>query len=268
MSTIQDSPIIDNSTSKHVDSKHVDSKHVDSKPVTKKPRKPVHLLHPYYDITNTFEIGLDEAGRGPLFGRLYVAATILPKDDTFRHSDMKDSKKFTSKKKIQEVSEYIKSNSIAWSIQYIEAEEIDRINILQAVLKAMHKCVDECIAKMSFTGVYLPADYLLLVDGNQFKPYITYNDDTGEIAFIRHEMIEGGDNKYTSIAAASILAKVARDQYIADLCLQRPELVLRYHLDTNMGYGTKQHMAGILEYGITDEHRKSYKPCSTAKLCS
>ena len=232
-------------------------------PITKKPKKPIHVLQPYYDIANTLEIGLDEAGRGPLFGRLYVAATILPKDTSFRHSDIKDSKKFTSKKKIKDVSDYIKSNCIAYSIQYIEAEEIDRINILQAVLKAMHNCIKECIAKMLATHpeTYSSADYCLLVDGNQFKPYMSYNNTTDELECIRHVMIEGGDNKYTSIAAASILAKVARDQYIADLCLQRPELISRYHLDTNMGYGTKQHMEGILEYGITDEHRKSYKPC-------
>lgn len=232
-------------------------------------KKPIHLLQPYYDIINTFEIGLDEAGRGPLFGRLYVAAVILPKDDSFKHADIKDSKRFSSKKKIKEVSDYIKSNSIVWSIQYIEAEEIDRINILQSVLKAMHLCIKECIHKMNqltanLIGEYVisASDYLLLVDGNQFKPYMHYNELTEKFECIRHEMIEGGDNKYTAIAAASILAKVARDQYIADLCLENPELSLRYHLDTNMGYGTKQHMAGILEYGITEKHRKSYSPCN------
>ena len=230
--------------------------------------KPARLkqspLQPYYDIANTLEIGLDEAGRGPLFGRLYVAAAILPKDDSFRHADIKDSKKFSSKKKIKDVSDYIKANSIAWSIQYIEAEEIDRINILQSVLKAMHMCIGEIIAKMacidSSTSRPL-SDYFLMIDGNQFKPYMYYNDATGELECIRHVLIEGGDNKYTSIAAASILAKVARDEYIADLCRQSPDLVNRYHLDTNMGYGTKQHMLGIAEYGITDLHRKSYKPC-------
>lgn len=229
-------------------------------------KNPIQKLQPYYDIANTFEIGLDEAGRGPLFGRLYVAAAILPKDDSFKHADIKDSKRFSSKKKIKEVSDYIKSNSIVWSIQYIEAEEIDRINILQSVLKAMHLCIKDCIqqlkAKTLGEELILSSDYLLLVDGNQFKPYMHYNQLTEQFECIRHEMIEGGDNKYTAIAAASILAKVARDQYIADLCLENPELSLRYHLDTNMGYGTKQHMAGILEYGITEKHRKSYSPCN------
>ena len=221
-------------------------------------------LLPYYDIVNRFEIGLDEAGRGPLFGRLYVAAVILPKDDSFHYNDCKDSKRFSSKTKIAEVSDYIKANAVCWSIQYIEALEIDRINILQSVLKAMHLCVRECIQKMdngSETGSISHSDYFILVDGNQFNPYTQFNETTGELDCIRHETIEGGDNKYCAIAAASILAKVARDQYIADLCLQSPELIHHYHLDTNMGYGTKQHLAGILEYGITTEHRKSFGPC-------
>lgn len=245
---------------------------------TKKQKKAPHILQTHFDIANKYEIGLDEAGRGPLFGRVYVAAVILPKsmpidissdnlqqpkNETFRHEDMKDSKKFTSKRKIGEMSDYIKAHSIAWSIQYIEAEEIDRINILQAVLKAMHLCIAECIRKMdqSIGEKTVAQDYYLLIDGNQFKPYTIFNEDTCELECIRHEMVEGGDNKYTAIAAASILAKVARDQYILDLCKLSPDLVNRYHLDTNMGYGTKQHMAGILEHGIADEHRKSYGPC-------
>ena len=229
--------------------------------IRKKRVKPDPLL-PYYNIANTYEIGMDEAGRGPLFGRLYVAATILPKDDSFQHCEMKDSKKITSKRKIRELSDYIKENSIAWSIQYIEAEEIDRINILQSVLKAMHMCIADCIEKMnSKHGIIGISDYYLLIDGNQFKPYMCFNETTCELECIPHQMIEGGDNKYTSIAAASILAKVARDQYIADLCASSPDLVNRYHLDTNMGYGTKQHMEGILEYGTVHEHRKSYGPC-------
>lgn len=235
----------------------------------KKQKKVPHILQTHFDIENKYEIGLDEAGRGPLFGRVYVAAVILPTATatTFRHEDMKDSKKFTSKRKICEVSDYIKAHSVAWSIQYIEAEEIDRINILQAVLKAMHLCIAECIRKMDQIACETESektaaqDYCLLIDGNQFKPYTMFNETTCELDCIRHEMVEGGDNKYTSIAAASILAKVARDQYILDLCARHPDLVNRYHLDTNMGYGTKQHMAGILEHGIADEHRKSYGPC-------
>jgi ribonuclease HII len=214
-------------------------------------------LSAYYAEDNLYEIGIDEAGRGPLFGRLYVAATILPKVGDFKHADMRDSKRFTSKKKIAEIADYIKVNSIAWSIQYIEAEEIDRINIRQAVLKAMHMCIDDILTK---TGSDHFGSYMLLVDGNDFKPYTRFNQDTGEIECMRHETIPGGDNLYTPIAAASILAKVARDQYIADLCRVCPDLAEKYGLDTNMGYGTKKHMTGIQEHGIVEGHRRSYAP--------
>ena len=196
-----------------------------------------------------------------MFGRLYVAAVVLPKDSSFRHEDMKDSKKFHSKKKIQQVAEYIKTNSIAWSVKYVEPEIIDDINIRQAVFKGMHECIRDVINKLhaesdETTGI------MLLVDGNDFKPFTLYDDDKEEILALNHQTIEGGDNKYTSIAAASILAKVERDQYIADLCERYPELSSRYKIDTNMGYGTKAHLDGILEHGITQWHRKTYGRCS------
>lgn len=219
------------------------------------------LQHAYDPENNKYEIGIDEAGRGPLFGRLYVAAVVLPKDSSFRHEDMKDSKKFHSKKKIQQVAEYIKTNSIAWSVKYVEPEIIDDINIRQAVFKGMHECIRDVINKLhaesdETTGI------MLLVDGNDFKPFTLYDDDKEEILALNHQTIEGGDNKYTSIAAASILAKVERDQYIADLCERYPELSSRYKIDTNMGYGTKVHLDGILEHGITQWHRKTYGRCT------
>lgn len=211
-----------------------------------------------FDKSNSFEIGIDEAGRGPLFGRLYVAAVILPKDSLFRHEDMKDSKKFHSKKKIQKIAEYIKSNAIGWSVQYIEASVIDEINVRQAVFKGMHECIREILSKIGENK----DDVLLLVDGNDFKPFTFYDEEREEIRSLRHETIEQGDNKYTCIAAASILAKVARDQYIAELCEKKPELAEKYGIDTNMGYGTKVHMDGIRQYGITEWHRRSFKPCT------
>jgi ribonuclease HII len=220
-----------------------------------------------FNPENRYEIGIDEAGRGPLFGRLYVAAAILPKDDSFNHGAMRDSKKFTSKKKIADLAEYIKENSVAWSVQYIEAEEIDRINIRQAVLKAMHQCITDILEKKmsAVHGVDPPfQDYMLLVDGNDFKPYTRFDAETGTLECMRHETITGGDNSYTAIAAASILAKVARDSYIADLCKEYPELVEKYGLDTNMGYGTKKHMDGIKAHGITRGHRLSYAPVRNA----
>jgi ribonuclease HII len=219
------------------------------------------LQHAYDPENNKYEIGIDEAGRGPLFGRLYVAAVVLPKDSSFRHEDMKDSKKFHSKKKIQQVAEYIKTNSIAWSVKYVEPEVIDEINIRQAVFKGMHECIREILTKLDVKLDKMPG-IMLLVDGNDFKPFTLYDDDKEEIRALNHQTIEGGDNKYTSIAAASILAKVERDQYIADLCELYPELSSRYKIDTNMGYGTKVHLDGILEHGITQWHRKTYGRCS------
>jgi ribonuclease HII len=217
------------------------------------------MLSCFCENKDQFEIGIDEAGRGPLFGRLYVASVVLPKNNSFRHEDMKDSKKFHSKNKIQKVAEYIKMNAIAWSIQYVESETIDEINIRQAVFKGMHESIREIIP---IIGSNIEKNnIMLLVDGNDFKPFTYYDKDAEEIRSLRHETIEKGDNKYTCIAAASILAKVARDKYITELCEKNPELSEKYGINTNMGYGTKTHMDGIKKYGITEWHRKSFAPC-------
>ena len=215
------------------------------------------MLSTYYNKINDHEIGLDEAGRGPLFGRLYVGAAILPKDDSFRHDWMKDSKKFHSKKKIKEVSDYIKQHALCWSIQYIEHDIIDDINIRQAVHKGMHNAINDIFSKLDCDK----EKTFLLIDGNHFKPYCIYDEINEEMKAIPYETVEGGDNKYTSIAAASILAKVARDEYIEELCLSYPLLNERYGIEKNKGYGTKQHLEGILEHGITQWHRKTYGRC-------
>jgi ribonuclease HII len=204
-----------------------------------------------------YEIGVDEVGRGPLFGRVYAAAVILPKDDSFDHSKMKDSKKFHSKKKIQEVADYIKKNAIAWSVQYEDEKTIDEINILQASQRAMHKCITK-VVKDGTTRQ--PELIKLLIDGNYFNPY-TVITSKSRIDHLHHICIEGGDNKYSSIAAASILAKVERDQYIEDLCEEHPDLVEKYSLDSNKGYGSKKHIEGIKEHGITIWHRRSFGIC-------
>ena len=229
-------------------------------------------LEKIYDKINHFEIGIDEAGRGPLFGRLYVAATVLPKDDIFQHAKMRDSKTIKSRKKIQELSDYIKDNAIAWHIQYIESDVIDTINIRQSVLKAMHDCIKEIIIQLQSKlhcdnneNTTFEREYMILVDGNDFTPHMVFNETTNTMYEIPHETIEGGDNKYTCIAAASILAKHARDSYIEELCNKYPILNERYKLAKNMGYGTKQHREGIEEYGITQWHRKTYGLCKTAK---
>lgn len=222
------------------------------------------MLKPYYNNNNNIEIGIDEAGRGPLFGRLYVAAVVLPKGPEFQHCDMKDSKKFHSKKKIKDIAEYIKSNAISWSVQYVEPEVIDEINIRQAVFKGMHECIRDILYKMNITDIN--NNLFLLIDGNDFRPFTLYNENTEEIETIPYETIEKGDNKYTAIAAASILAKVHHDEYISKLCSNYPELIEKYGLDKNVGYGTKQHITGIELNGITQWHRKSFARCSNALL--
>ena len=205
----------------------------------------------YCEDPLTLEIGVDEAGRGPLFGRVYSGAVILPKDDTFDHSLMKDSKKFHSKKKIAEVAQYIKTHAVAWGVGYCSEQTIDDINILQATQQSMHKAI--CAALKNIDA----SNALLLVDGNYFKPY-THNSNPDPIPYTT---VEGGDNTYTSIAAASILAKVARDDYIDELCSENPELDAHYGIASNKGYGAKRHIDGIKEHGITIWHRRSFGIC-------
>uniref|UniRef100_A0A6C0KQ38 Ribonuclease HII n=1 Tax=viral metagenome TaxID=1070528 RepID=A0A6C0KQ38_9ZZZZ len=208
------------------------------------------------------EIGIDEAGRGPMFGRVYAGAVVLPKDDSFNYSLLKDSKKFHSKKKIEESAEYIKQHALAWSIEYEDEHVIDEINILQATQSAMHKCIKNILKQLSKDDKFINNEnILLLVDGNYFKPYTILNKTKTKMETIKYQMIEGGDNLYCSIAAASILAKVGRDKYIEELCLNNPELIEHYGIDSNKGYGSKKHMDGIKQYGITKWHRKTFGIC-------
>jgi len=224
------------------------------------PKKATIPLSPIYDSSNYFELGIDECARGPLFGRLYVAATVLPKNDVFNHSEMKDSKKIKSRTKMRELSDYIKNNSIAWHIHFIEAEVIDEINIRQAVLRGMKECIKRVLEKIDPNA----EQSFLVIDGNDFTGYTLFDNKTEMIREVPHATVEKGDGKYTFIAAASILAKNAHDEYILDLCEKYPELKERYCLDTNVGYGTKKHLEGIKEHGITQWHRKTYGCCKTA----
>ena len=155
-----------------------------------------------YCYKDTLEVGLDESGRGPLFGRVYMAAVILPPDDSFNHSMMNDSKKLSEKKR-QEAFEYIKNHAIDWVIHFKDENYIDKHNIFAANYNGMHEAINKLLVKPEH----------ILVDGNYFKPHM-FTD--GE--YISHTTIVKGDSKYTSIAAASILAKVARDKYIYELC--------------------------------------------------
>jgi ribonuclease HII len=254
------------------------------------------LSKQYLSDPSIYEIGIDEAGRGPLFGRLYVAAVILPKDIDFGHKDIKDSKKIKSKKKMSEVSEYIKQNSLAYSIQFIEHSEIDEINIRQAVFRAAHRCIKDVYDQV-FKSLHIEhsqsnrtkpfisapeggilnenlcekrgdslAKFHILMDGNDFIPYTTFDKSVDRIVSIPYDTIEGGDAKLVSIAAASILAKDSRDKYIEALCIEYPVLVERYSLDKNMGYGTKKHLDGIKEFGICQFHRRTYGQCKTARI--
>jgi|TARA_B110000902_G_C14050880_1_gene491649 ribonuclease HII len=209
----------------------------------------------YNEESQTLEIGIDEAGRGPLFGRVYTAAVILPKDDLFEYDTMKDSKKFSSSKKILEAAEHIKKHALAWSVTYNDETVVDKINIRQSVLSSMHNSIKNVIDMESNNE----NEYFLLVDGNDFKPYMRFNND--EFLQVKHICIEGGDNKYCAIAAASILAKTERDKYIEELCEEYPELKDKYSIHKNKGYGTKLHLDGIKEFGISKWHRKSYGIC-------
>jgi len=193
---------------------------------------------------NTLEAGVDEAGRGPLFGRLYIGAAILPPDNSFDHSLMRDSKKISERKRLI-AYDYIRENAIDFATHYVEPDVIDTDNIYNATLHGMHRVLDKLRAKPEH----------ILVDGSAFIPY------SFEGHSISHICITGGDDIYTSIAAASILAKVERDNYIKALCKEQPTLDEHYSLLSNKGYGTALHISGIKEHGITPLHRKSFGIC-------
>jgi len=200
-----------------------------------------------YHTKNILEVGIDEAGRGCLFGPVCIGAVILKDSDDPLMNEIKDSKKLSEKKR-NKLFDFIKNNSIAYSVQFMNHEEIDKDNILQTTLNGMHKCLDEIDEKVNIENI--------LVDGNHFPPYFSIKQDK----FLKHNCIINGDNEYLNIAAASILAKVSRDNYIKDLC-EKNEIYNKYHLAKNKGYGTKQHLDAIKEFGITDLHRKSFAPC-------
>lgn len=242
----------------------MDTKETTIQAIPKKRKVQQPLKHYYFEDSNIYEIGVDEAGRGPLFGRVYSAAVILPKDDSFDHNKIKDSKKFTSKKKIEEVANYIKENALAWYVSFEDEHVIDDINILQATQKSMHNCILE--VKKQYTQILKEknaADYKfhLLIDGNYFNPITILNKKTNKLESISYDCIEGGDNKYTAIGAASILAKVERDKYIDELCIQNPDLIEKYGIDSNKGYGAKKHLDGIKQHGITIWHRRTFGIC-------
>ncbi|MBF76245.1 ribonuclease HII [Candidatus Poribacteria bacterium] len=205
-----------------------------------------------YDQIGEIEVGLDEAGRGCLFGPVCISGVIWPKEDPKESMIIKDSKRCTEKYRLK-CFEYIKDNAVSYSIQMIDNNEIDTKNILQCSIEGMHKCLNDITRDQMVDTI--------LVDGNHFNTYYCSTNDQ----FIDHKCIIKGDNKYKSIAAASILAKTYRDNYIIDLVNKNPELK-KYGIERNKGYGTKEHMDAIKEYGITKWHRRSFAPCKMKEI--
>ena len=185
------------------------------------------------------EAGVDEAGRGPLFGRVYTAAVIIPPDETFQQKFIKDSKKLSEKNR-NEAFEFIKENAIDWSVQYKDEKYIDINNIYNSTYDSMHDSLDNLLVKPEY----------LLIDGSEFQLWMQ-NDK-----IVPHKCVVKGDNLYASIASASILAKVSRDNYIKEMCEKYPKLDEYYNLSKNKGYGTREHMEGIKRYGISPWHRR------------
>ena len=202
----------------------------------------------HYFLKDMLEVGIDEAGRGPLFGRVYVGAVILPQKD-FNFALIKDSKKLSERKRMI-AYDYIKENAIDTNTYYFDEKYIDEHNIFKATHDAMHKVLD---------GLNVIPDHIL-VDGKYFYSY--RNNDM----VIPHTCIEKGDNTYCSIAAASILAKVERDKYIYDMCDRYPDLDTYFDLRSNKGYGTKKHMEGLNNHGVSCWHRLSFEPCSNKDI--
>ena len=191
----------------------------------------------YYE--GLIEAGCDEAGRGCLAGSVYAAAVILPSD--YQNELLNDSKKLTAKKRYA-LREEIERDAIAWAVGIVTPEEIDKINILNASFLAMHRALDQLKVRPG----------AVIVDGNRFKPYQDLPSTT----------IVKGDGKFLSIAAASILAKTYRDDYMLSLAEEYPQ----YDWQSNMGYPTKKHRQAIREHGITPYHRKSYNLLGDGQL--
>jgi len=204
----------------------------------------------YYE--GMIEAGCDEAGRGCLAGSVYAAAVIFPAD--YQNAELNDSKQLTDKRRKQ-LREIIERDAIAWAVGIVTPEEIDKINILNASILAMHRALDQLKVRPE----------AIIIDGNRFKPYYDSGkglEVRGERKPLPHTTIVKGDGKFLSIAAASILAKTYRDDYMDCLAEEYPQ----YDWLSNKGYPTKKHREAISQYGITPYHRKTFNLLGDGQL--
>jgi ribonuclease HII len=193
----------------------------------------------YFQEKGVVEAGCDEAGRGCLAGSVYAAAVIFPED--YQNEELNDSKQLTAKQR-KKLRDIIERDATAWAVGIVTPEEIDKINILNASILAMHRALDQLKVRPE----------AVIVDGNRFKPWQN----------VRYATIVKGDGKYLSIAAASILAKTYRDDYMEALAEEFPQ----YDWMSNKGYPTKKHRDAIRQYGITPYHRKSFNMLGDGQL--
>lgn len=200
-----------------------------------------------YIISDNYTIGIDEAGRGTLFGNVVAGAVIMPNipPENNRYNEIKDSKKISFKKR-KELAKYIKENALTYGIGVATSKEVDEINILKATMKAMNRALNEAYNKKEFSKI--------LVDGNYFSGFIPTGYDKD---ILDYECITKGDSLYLNIAAASIIAKDYHDNEILELLNIDKELE-KYDLRNNKGYATEKHRKAIIEYGYTEYHRKSF----------
>ena len=205
------------------------------------------LASHYYE--GKVEAGCDEAGRGCLAGSVYAAAVILP--DGYQNELLNDSKQLTEKRRY-ELRSIIERDAVAWAVGIVTPEEIDKINILNASILAMHRALDQLKVRPE----------AIIVDGNRFKKYSPPLFGGGRGEALPHTTIVKGDGKYLAIAAASILAKTYRDDYMNRLAEEYPQ----YDWLSNKGYPTKKHREAIRQYGITPYHRKSYNLLGDGQL--
>ena len=207
------------------------------------------------------QVGIDEAGRGPLLGRVYTASVALPDENDDFCLDfkfIKDSKRFSSQKLLLEAEEYVKDIALFWSVAWRDERAIDKHNILNCTLDAMQETARDVVSQATQQS-YAVDDILLLVDGNCFRPLDVLADN--KFRTVKHALVPKGDDTYAQIAAASILAKCARDRYIYDLCREQPTLDTLYDINRNKGYGTKRHMQALAQHGPSLWHRRSFAPC-------